>query len=1591
MDKNAFKIINIRRMIFLFIIALVVITSISMLCDGLWLTDSNGVYLSGNQIVGYYNELWEAVHNGRILFFSNKFGSGYDFTAVITYYLSDVLNFIILLFPKAQIGLVLNIIYILKCSLSSVTLYVFLDNHYIAVTNNEKKQSEKVDNRADNVVKLLISLFYSIAVLGITLSVNPLFVIGAVMFPLVIAGLEKLVYNSEGKLYAVTTAVLLVSTFQLGVAGLIFSSLYLLVMEYRDKCHVIRTVCVKLFIDILIIPVAFISVYTNITSRFFSDEYSISFPYSKNFHDIYATILNLMKPELGFIALPLFCTLLYLFLKNVKFWKKLRVAMILILMLLATYNTTANFVMNAFNNRLLGSDSFVIFNLLLFLVIAYEVLMQLKRFSRIQIFISLSVFILIFGFSFLKNDEESKMNLDKSDINACIEKIRQIDSNSGIYVYDAGKDYPNPVVNAILGNGYVIVTGDNLSVDIDSRLTYYDAYKEMIIYKSGFQNKNAYLLDASYPVYSDDNPYTSLNKMAECLTGIDDIFYPVEGDSRFKPNPYDPTNINTMAVEFSFPEEGEYYTNLDNLIYAGKLKEGEASSIICYGTIDDISHKVAVRESVAFDNEKYDRFIDALAGNKCEITFGENEIIVDMPNNAVAENAEISGTDEISTKESNNTYIIVPYDLSTCFTYPEGVEVYYEKICGQVVTVLGGNIYGKLNLKYYPYNAIKGAVVSLISLLIIAVLYMLVSRCGIKNLKGYDVFARKLASYIDENRAYIYTIFICSVLCVVFFITKQCVPFGEQSAVISDGYVSSYPSIYMIIQNIKKGVFSYLDTSLGYARLIQNYNFIFTNPLKLLMFLFPEDRFILGYNLYYAAEFVLTGPAMIFYLTHRLNGNRMDKREIKLVPIALAYSLSSYVMCYYTFYSFLDLVIILPFVILCLERLVYEKKYLLYSFILAFYMMNNFYYAFLLCEFVFLYFLTMDHGNLKSFIRNSVRFGISSICSACIAAYVIFPAARLSFNSGYVDTDNRAKQNIDYFSHSILESIKALKPDYDMIRVTEDWTNANTYCGLLVVLSLILYALNGKLSLASRIKRLCLMGVMFLAYSNQFLNYVFHGFHFQSFVPNRFSLFFIFMMIQSFYDVILYYKELYRKKNMLAFSVFAVVILLSIISAERYTLSGYMVSAFFILAYIMLFFAGYHLKKPYKATVGLLFVLGIELIASLTFSMRQTLSYSGVSPQTAAVMKRMSDNYNMKDNPFIRTEIVNESNYNMACLINTNSASIFTSILQREQINLLDYWNVYCEDNNNVEYLYGNPLANIMLGERYFFYDKDHFNPNIPHYFEELDNEEMVTLYTDPNVSGKSLLINTDSLKIKSGKNPFEQQNDISNQLVGASIYDNIDAVVSVSQSGGNGEYSVCADIPEGIVGDIYIEHNNYIQYLGYTDGSEEKSFYKNVNIDPGLLEETNSVYVPDKADESMLKEYADSHISVATVNTNVLEQLKGALSEYAVTKAEAGADYLSIEADIKEPGDYYVPIPDYQEWHIQIDGIEVHRGNEYKSEMGGMMIKLPVGKHIIKMEYKKPGITLYYIISVISAIGISVTAFLMKHKDKHSTFSLVG
>ncbi len=137
-----------------------------------------------HQYAPFFSELWNKLRSGESLTYSWDIGMGTNFTSLAAYYLSSPMNLLIALFPQKSMIEIMNVLIILKLSLSSVTFTYYITKHF----HNK------------SCIISLFGMFYSMSAFVAAYSWNIMWLDCIILVPLIMLGLEKLV-NEDNCFY----------------------------------------------------------------------------------------------------------------------------------------------------------------------------------------------------------------------------------------------------------------------------------------------------------------------------------------------------------------------------------------------------------------------------------------------------------------------------------------------------------------------------------------------------------------------------------------------------------------------------------------------------------------------------------------------------------------------------------------------------------------------------------------------------------------------------------------------------------------------------------------------------------------------------------------------------------------------------------------------------------------------------------------------------------------------------------------------------------------------------------------------------------------------------------------------------------------------------------------------------------------------------------------------------------------------------------------------------------------------------------------------------------------------------------------------
>lgn len=841
---------------------------------------------------------------------------------------------------------------------------------------------------------------------------------------------------------------------------------------------------------------------------------------------------------------------------------------------------------------------------------------------------------------------------------------------------------------------------------------------------------------------------------------------------------------------------------------------------------------------------------------------------------------------------------------------------------------------------------------------------------------------------ILDNEVYYITAGIMTLIFLLSLLISSCKPFGDAYPLFGDGILQNYPINSTIFQTVKEGqIFSYYNFSAaGFYSTYAITLSLLTHPWIILRnLIFPDSCAIFFSVIDVFIYYIFASLSIIFYLTHKTN-NKIEKHDKRLIAIGLIYGLSNYALAFYCYRSFMYLQL-LPILILGLEHLVYKKKPVLYTCILILFMLDDSYHAFILCEFLALYFLTMDHSSVLDFIKNGIRFAISSIVSALLTTVVLIPNYMLFISeSSYQEADSKVPSPFKFFT-SYIDLLSYYRIGNNYNSVSEYNYQAGIYCGLIILAFIPTYIMCKQINLKDKIGKLAILILLFLSFNNELLNYVFHGFHYQSMVPNRNAAFFVFMICIIFSDCLLYIDDISSRK--LFYSILGLCTLMTIIYIN--TLNLYKGTNILALIFILLYagitttYLFIQKKNTRVLTNVLLYVTIIELIINSIINFAQILSGS----PTIVTMSKSIDNIVSENEDMSKfyntTNLIGDHDilFNIGFSSKINSTSFFASGFTYETLQRTNTYNIKTS-LNSCNYKNGNPLADMMLHVKYqikYAYDDTAYS-----IYDKISQYNEYTVYENPYVLGFGFSIpnvsSTDERINPNQYGAFYYQNTICNYLGGQNIYDiielkeynpNDDNTLDQNQSlftYGESYESVNLNTTTGKYRQVYIHLKDDINGYIYAD------------VDTGLYcvgkaDEQNHDFTIDYPVEAIDKDFTPS---IAILNEKNLMALHDKLKPSELQNLSNNGRQITGDFKATENGALYISIPYYKGWTIYLDGKEVEKHNY----LGGMGIDVPAGEHKLEMKYTPPGMYLGIIISVSTLLLLIINSIIKsKFKEK--------
>lgn len=626
---------------------------------------------------------------------------------------------------------------------------------------------------------------------------------------------------------------------------------------------------------------------------------------------------------------------------------------------------------------------------------------------------------------------------------------------------------------------------------------------------------------------------------------------------------------------------------------------------------------------------------------------------------------------------------------------------------------------------------------------------------------------------IKEKRMYWIVLFLSLIMIVGIWYVGEIGPFGNKCLVVVDGVHQYLPFFSEYQEKLKTlGSMKYtFNVGMG-NNFLSLWSYYLSSPLNLIILLCNKTGLPMALNIIISVKLVLAALTFAYFLSH---AGRKPEKNPGIIVFSLFYAFCSYVVGYYWNLMWLDCIYIFPLIILGMERMFTKKDSRLYVLSLLYSFICNYYISFMICMFLIIWFFTFRFASVKDFFMKGVRFAMTSVMAAAMGAAVLLPAYKGIMTTASAEFGFPEWEFYGTFADTLRSHLFCSEV---MTNQVND-AGTNLYCGVFTILLAVMFFFVKDISLSKKIKYGLILVFFVISFNNQLLNYIWHGFHNQYGIPNRFAFLYVFLLLLMAYEVYLNRKKLRLYMIIIAYTISMLFVIFCYYHAEiTYENKAYLTTGALLTIYLILF-ALYMEMPAYKwiPKYLLLIVAVFEMAVNGWFGFKQVGSsepdyYYGETETMEALISRVEE----QDEDLCRSDILQPKFVDEATWYNLKSIGIFGSTVRGELVDIMGDLGFYTGAN---EYLYygATPVTNALFGVKYVYTRKNDFH-NVD--MEPLYSEGEFTVYRNENTLPIGYTVNQEMLTFHDDESgPFTVQNELAGAMTGiqpifASIYEDM-------------------------------------------------------------------------------------------------------------------------------------------------------------------------------------------------------------------------
>ncbi len=869
-----------------------------------------------------------------------------------------------------------------------------------------------------------------------------------------------------------------------------------------------------------------------------------------------------------------------------------------------------------------------------------------------------------------------------------------------------------------------------------------------------------------------------------------------------------------------------------------------------------------------------------------------------------------------------------------------------------------------------------------------------------------------------------------AIIMLVVYFCYDLAPFGDTTILRMDLYHQYGPLFAELSEKVKNlDSLLYSWKSGGGGGFLGNFFNYLSSPTLIIMLIFGHDNMPEAIAAMIFVKAVLASFTFSYFLT---------KKHHNYSPLTSAfgvlYACSGFFIAYYWNVMWIDALYLLPLVVLGIEKIINDGKMKLYIASLALTLFSSYYMGYMVCIFSVLYFIYYYFSNydfadtyygslgkrpkgLKELIgytvnqlRNSrffdsgIRFAFASVGGALLVGFALVPVyfalKNCSATSGTWPAEFKTYFSIFDF---LANHLAYLDPT---IRSSGEDVLPNVYCGVLTVMLVPLYIFSNKIKLKEKVLSVSLLGILFASFYTNYLNYIWHGFHFPNDLPYRFSYIYSFVLLMLAFKALLNIKE-YTSRQIIGVGVVTVafVILVQEIGSKNFSETGVWISLAFIGVYCLALAILKNDKYPAIAAAAL-----ILCSCCAEYTVANTNNYSMDQPKQSFVgdyddfckVKEKIDKYEGNDD--YRMELTSLRARMDPCWYYYNGMSTFSSMAYEKVANMQSNLGMHSNYINSYTYNRQTPVYNAFFALDYIVkndYSEVQMNPML---YKEVANAGKYTAYENLYTLPIAFKVNEEILQWShDNSNPFEVQSGL---FGGATGINNVFTDMEMTSVSGNGmnctdleyaedgyyPYTITDSTSPSVSFELTVKKtgNAYIYFEDSADKVESITITmpdgsivtQTIDTKPYILDlseakegDTFKIYAPYSTDAQ------DGYISLYGVTLNDLSFKKGYKQLKKDSLKVTRFDDTEIEGtiNVSESGILYTSINYDTGWSVYIDGEEVKSESLHAISGALLGVDITEGKHTITFKYIPEGLYLGIAVTVVSIILFILICAIIK------------